>query len=404
VYVLQASLAQAQPTVPPASADRHVEAWRRVFPPTLVDRSVAGERLRVVVVPAGSHAQLVSAAKAVEAAFAGSTRVEAVRLAPMASTGGDAEIVRTHAASGEHVAVVRVLDVDARMRAIVTIYAANGTTLVEMAGWADDPASAEATAAAAPEPTDPFAGEPAGEPATPAPVARATDEETERPSHAESKKADAQPEFDRIGVLGTASVGVLSCGQPLCALVPVGGVGRFEIGWRYKWIAPVVSLAIGGAPVDVPEETTVLPDEAPDDVKAALRFLDVGVGVQVFPITFGRIDPWVRFGLAYSRVAFVVKDSETKYHQRYSRGGAQLGGGLSIYVARHVAIGPRFDIVLPFAGKFCEELDDEPLGDDGACRSVSDLVATGMSAQEERAIRRIFPKPWSVTVDARFVF
>ncbi len=384
-----------------AVADRRAQDWSVVFTPELVDRKVAIERMRVVVVPAGAHTELVGAARAVESAFAGSARVEAARRVPAVTMGGDAEIVRTHGPPAmEHVAVVRVLDVDGRVRAIVTLYDANGSSVVEIAAWADEPANADVPAVA----PDPFPVSPTPDPAPPATPTPPVATDAERPLAEAPPPEKIEPDFDRIGVLGTASVGITNCAQNLCALVPVGGVGRFELGWRYKWIAPVVSFAIGGAPVDVPEESTAVPEGAPGDVKAALRFLDVGVGVQAFPVVSGRVDPFVRVGLAYSRVALVVKDSETKYRLHFSRGGVQLGGGLSIYVARHVSIGPRFDVVLPFAGKLCEELDGDAVAEEGTCRSTSDIVDSAESSTDERLTRRTFPKPWSATVDVRFVF
>lgn len=96
------------------------------------------------MVPAGAHPELVRAAPAVESAFAGSSRVEAARLVPAVTTVGDAEIVRTHGPPAmEHVAVVRVLDLDGRVRAIVTVYDAGGSPVVEIAAWADEPANAD---------------------------------------------------------------------------------------------------------------------------------------------------------------------------------------------------------------------------------------------------------------------
>lgn len=208
--------------------------------------------------------------------------------------------------------------------------------------------------------------------------------------------------FDRIGVLAAISTGIGSCPQLWCALIPAAGIGRFELGYRYKWIAPVASLSIGGSPIDLPVSSTAAPN-APGDAEASLRFLDVGLGVQAFPMTRTRFDPFFRLGLAYSRTLLTASNDDVKYEMKLSRAAVVLGGGLSIYVARHFAVGPRFDVVLPFAGKLCEELDGEPVLED-RCPSVRDLVDAANNTIDERAIRKVLPTPWSFTVDARFVF
>lgn len=224
----------------------------------------------------------------------------------------------------------------------------------------------------------------------------------DQPSTSRRRRSGAAEDFDRIGVLGAMSVGIEGCGQPLCSLIPIGGIGRFELGWRYKWVAPVVSLSIGGAPLDLPEDAGVTPDGAPAEAEAAMRFFDVGVGLQAFPITVGRIDPFFRLGVGYSRVALVAHDDDVEYRGRYSRGAVMLGGGLSIFVTPRVAVGPRFDAVLPFAGKFCADIEADD--DRHDCTKIGDMVDEAETSVDERSIRKSLPKAWSFTVDARFVF
>lgn len=269
-----------------------------------------------------------------------------------------------------------------------TTCAADQDRLRNRDGWRDlgactqsAPSTPESTAAAPP-------------PATPA--------SDDVPAPPDAAPPHAPQGFDRVGVLGAVSTGIGSCPQPLCALIPLAGIGRFELGYRYKWVAPVASLSIGGSPIDLPESPTTAAPNAPGDTKASLRFLDVGLGVQAFPMTRTRFDPFFRLGLAYSRVVFAVND-DAEYEEFLSRGAVVLGGGLSIYVARHFAIGPRFDVVLPFAGKLCYEVDGEPILEE-RCTPVRDLVDVADNTIDERAIRKALPKPWSFTVDARFVF
>lgn len=209
--------------------------------------------------------------------------------------------------------------------------------------------------------------------------------------------------FKRRGTFLSLSAGLANCREDLCADIQVAGHGRFEIGYRLGRFSPFVGVSLGGSKIDFDDFDT---DEEPvRDGTGSLRFLDVGAGVQFSPNKEGRLDPFFVAALGYSRVREKLASGARSFDLKISRGGLRLGAGLAIYVARRVALAPRFDIVLPFEGKLCT-VADEPLPSDDfdECTDVSDLVADGESDFGKRSVRRSLPRPWSVAADLRFVF
>lgn len=231
---------------------------------------------------------------------------------------------------------------------------------------------------------------------SPTPTTSATGEATDVAS---------PPLFDRTGFLLSASTGVAQCREPLCALIKVGGHGRLELGYRHRFIAPVFGISLGGAELEIDDFTGPGLPNVPPESSGSLRFFDVGFGIQAFPVLQGRFDPFFSVALGYSRVTARAKDEDLSYEARYSRGGARLGTGLAVYVGEHVALGPRFDVTVPFGGEFCESLDGNgTIGDDEVCTDVSAIIDEQTTSFDERLVRRNFPRPWSLAVDLRVVF
>lgn len=122
--------------------------------------------------------------------------------------------------------------------------------------------------------------------------------------------------------------------------------------------------------------------------------LDLNAGLMVFPVARGRLDPYVGAGLGYARARRDLTQpgsglSKPAYRltQTFSQAGVQLTGGLGIYLSETLAVGPRFQMTLPFAGRaFVHESGtDVP-----ALEHSYDL----RSAPE--AERRRWPRWWSV--------
>lgn len=196
-----------------------------------------------------------------------------------------------------------------------------------------------------------------------------------------------EPAFDRKGALLSFGVGVTHCAQNWCSDSVIAGMARLEVGYRHKWIAPVVYVGGGGAPLDPVE----------GDPDGSLSLLGTGVGVRFFPSLYGRVDPYVGLGLGYSRIAKKYRDDFVE-KDIIKRGAAVFTGGLSVYVSRHLALGPRFDYTLPFAGKLCAK---DMFGE--GCTKVKEIIEDS-SDPVERTNRRLWPRPWSLTFDLIAVF
>lgn len=207
-----------------------------------------------------------------------------------------------------------------------------------------------------------------------------------QPEAAAAAAPEPEAVFDRKGFLLAAGIGVTHCAQAWCSDSVIAGMGRLELGWRFKWIAPLVYVGGGGTPLSPPE----------GDVDGPMSILGTGVAARVFPVVQGRVDPYVGFGLGYSRIAKNYEGDNGK--DVIKRGAALFTGGLSFYLARHLALGPRVDYTLPFAGKICAE---DSFGE--GCTKASEIYEDDDDARQ-RANRRAWPRPWSVTLDLHVVF
>ncbi len=208
--------------------------------------------------------------------------------------------------------------------------------------------------------------------------------------------------FARAGLTVAAGAGVWSCASAECALFPLGGLGQLQFGYRHRYISVMGQLSYGGGAVEVPpvEEEGFTIAGLDGDV----RRLDVGLGVQFFPVTQGRWDPFVGVGLGYvsHRTRLSTEGEDGTLLLSNSTGGFTVSGGLPIYVARRVSVGPRVAWTTPFAGETCSRT--EGAGDGlQECTKVSKTFE-GLDPYETRVARRQLVRPWSVTLDVRFVF
>ncbi len=208
---------------------------------------------------------------------------------------------------------------------------------------------------------------------------------------------DEEPEFNRQGFMMSMSVGISGC-RTDCALFRVGGSGRLGLGYRYNYVGFGVAASIGGAQYTEPDDM-----DFPSS-KGSIRYLEVGPFFQVFPVSKGRIDPFVEVGLGFFRFTDkgTVDDiGDSKYEYWLSRPAVRLGVGFPLYVRPRFSIGPRFDQTIGFAGKVCADVEDVDFEEE--CVDVSEAVEDA-SEIESRQFRRSLPRPWSLTLDARFVF
>ena len=186
------------------------------------------------------------------------------------------------------------------------------------------------------------------------------------------------------------STGLVHCAQALCDSIPMGGMGRFDVGYRAGYYSLWVTVDGGGGRLDV--QTFEDAEGLVSNVHGDLTFLHAGVGVAFHPVDLGRVDPWLGIGFGYSQTKQRFRADQRSYDLLYRRGGVMPGGGIDVFLAHRVAMGPRADIVLPFGGSRCIRQ-----GGVEECLNVVDVVDSN-DAAISRARRRAFPRPWSVSV------
>lgn len=244
-------------------------------------------------------------------------------------------------------------------------------------------------------------------PSEPAPVPQQVDPFDAAPLSREPDEREEEPEdeFNRHGFAMSVGAGLINCSADICATAPIGGVGRIEVGYRFGVVSVLGGFGFGGASVE-PKDFLGVNDSIDPSTKAKLRYLDAGAGLSVLPVRSGRFDPFLTALIGDSRVRFRSTAGDSEYTFELPRPAARVGAGFGIYVAGPFSIGPRFDIVLPFAGKVCEEQDGEPFESDAEdiCESVSSFIDSAESKVGERVGRRELPKPWSFVIDFRAVF
>lgn len=182
----------------------------------------------------------------------------------------------------------------------------------------------------------------------------------------------------------------MHCAQRLCDAIPMGGIGRLDLGYRGGFYSLWITVDGGGGRLDVPSFED---DAGPvTGVRGSLTFMQAGVGVAFHPVDLGRVDPYLGLSLGYSRVEERFRSDQRSYDLVFRRGGLAPNVGFDVYLTRRVALGPRADVVFPFAGSRCirEQGQEE-------CLNTVDIVDTDEAALA-RARRRTFPRPWSATV------
>lgn len=255
------------------------------------------------------------------------------------------------------------------------------------------PAPAEASPAPVettpmPAPTDAASDAPAAVPA-PEPIVDA-----ELPPTWERVEASAsQP--NRRGIMLGLGLGFIGCETEECDYSDStagirfrgGFAGQLELGYRFKWIAPVASAALGGGPSRFSGELSGL--------EGKMRFLDLGVGLFVFPVGRGRLDPYLGAQIGYARAhsSFSVPGVPVSGIRTYARAGGRLTAGLDVRLGAYAALGPRLDLTLPFGGTLCDVIREDSVPDE-MCVNVEDLPDE---------LRRELPRWWTASLQVRVV-
>lgn len=249
----------------------------------------------------------------------------------------------------------------------------------------------EPTPETAPETTAPplYTFDPMVSPPSPA---TATDDEI-APGPDREPPEPASEGFRRRGFLITLGVGLTHCAQDFCSPIRMGGLGRLELGYRLTRLALVATVTGGGGRADDPES-----DEQ------SIRTLDAAAGVLLLPVRQGPVDPFMGATLGYARTSRVYREDAFNERQIGKRGALRLSGGILWHVTSRLALGPRFDVRLPFAGNWCT-VPDADNGGMAQCQSIRDELIrvddSDKSAERKRSDRRAFPRPWALTFDLR---
>jgi hypothetical protein len=248
-------------------------------------------------------------------------------------------------------------------------------------------------APAEPEPAEPVPAEPV--PAEVAPVEPAAiDEERApglEPEVASTTSIASMHErfYLRVGA------GIGHCPQSDCNVVPMGGTGALEVGWRARYVAFGAIVFGGGGRGKAPNFAS------DDEATGTLTFLFIGPKFAIHPAAVGIVDPHLDFGLGWSRFTAdydVALGAALPFSSKYSRGAVLLGGGLDVVPHDKVAIGPDFTLQLPFAGEACFEQDNME-----TCAKTKEIFDTE-DGPNVRGLRRSFPRIWTVTIAVRIAF
>jgi hypothetical protein len=212
---------------------------------------------------------------------------------------------------------------------------------------------------------------------------------------APAPKDDGATRWRRSGVLFAGQAGALACTRPWCDGFSAGGYGGLEIGYRHRFVAPVLALSGGGGPAKVPQFWR---DAGWDPAKRAMTFLDVGIGVLLFPVARGRVDPYLGARIGGSFFASTLRYTGggllagLTVRERIRRAGVRIVAGLDVYAARRLAIGPRFEITVPFGGEICVSGEAPGVSSHTECTKVS-----------ERDSSEDLPLSFAFAVNVRFV-
>jgi len=219
--------------------------------------------------------------------------------------------------------------------------------------------------------------------------------------------------FSRRGLLVALSLAITNCSQTgershtaattNCDENVIGPLGRIELGYRAaSYVAPFVSASYSHNGKDVPGNTSGL------DAESSWRVFDVGGGLFLFPVTSGRVDPYAGAMLGYTRQHELIEIGDAQTKEILKRGLVRLTAGWNIYFVHRFAVGPRFDIDLPFAGVACIESNVPYLDEEAPreCETIREIPGrAGLESKlEHRSFRRAFARPWSVGVNVGAFF
>jgi hypothetical protein len=211
--------------------------------------------------------------------------------------------------------------------------------------------------------------------------------------------------WDRKGFTLRFGLGIAGCLRDFCRdedfaghKVKIGLGTHLEIGYR-----PIEYISFGGMLnfMYLPIEVEGAPGDPEWDARGFI--LAPGAFAYVHPVPFSRVDPYAGLGMGFlwTRAHYEVSAGGASVEQdfTFNRGFAKIAAGLDIFLVEHFALGPRFDVFLPFGGEFCYETSYSAYGYNYSYDDCDDIDDVFDNDDEEE-----LPIPWSFTVNASLYF
>jgi hypothetical protein len=209
-------------------------------------------------------------------------------------------------------------------------------------------------------------------------------------------------EVKRKGPLVMAGIGAGGCTQDQCE--PMKATPWLSImgGYRFGRFAPILVVQGGAAPAEAPE-AVLIDDGEPVPLTESTDtrgFLHIGAGTLLHLLATTPFDPYFGLTIGYLRTSTRFRANATVSGQNVAfdlvdvahRGALGVVIGLAFRIRERFSIGPRVDVLVPFAGKVC-------VGEGGG----GDRVCTDMNDVETVDPGQYFPRPWAATLQLGFV-
>lgn len=211
------------------------------------------------------------------------------------------------------------------------------------------------------------------------------------------------PESKRRGPLVMAGVGAGGCTQQQCDTLKASPWFSLMGGYRFGRFAPILVVQGGAAPAEAPGAVEIEDDIVElDDSSDTRGFLHVGAGTLLHLLASTPFDPYFGLTLGYLRTSMRGKGSGSPsmspgttlsfdFTEVVHRGTLGVVIGMGFRIRKHFTIGPRVDVLVPFAGKACIG----NTGDDKTCTKLSELESVDPG--------QYYPRPWAATLQVGFV-
>lgn len=211
-----------------------------------------------------------------------------------------------------------------------------------------------------------------------------------------SEKKPRWPETKRRGVVVFAAIGAGGCTQDQCKTLKAVPWFSLTGGYRFGRFAPILTVQGGAGPAK-PAGAVAVDGEVIQlsSAKDSRRFFNLGVGTLLHLLVTTPFDPYFGLTIGYfrTRVRFTGRGTSTmgatyeiNGNEVVHRGTLGIIIGMGFRIRQRLTIGPRVDVLVPFAGKTCVRQGD---GSD-PCFELSQIEGVDPG--------QFFPRPWAATL------